>query len=50
VLFVVLEVGFRVSRWNGESMVNSSCRASPEGISRGIRRSCEYSESSMLKV
>ena len=49
-LFSVLEMGFRGKRWNGESIENSSWRASSAGIVRGEKRSDVYSESSILKV
>lgn len=50
VLFCVLETGWRSSRWNGESMVNSNWIASSAEATKGARRSKEYSDSSMLNV
>ena len=37
VLFVVVEMGWRFRRWKGESMVNSSWRASLGEIASGSR-------------
>ena len=50
VLFGVEDTGTRLRRWKGESMVNSSWRASPTGRDGGEKWVVVYSESSMLKV
>jgi len=50
VAFAVCEIGVRLRRWKGESMLNSSCTESPDAGMKGARWSFSYSEISTWKA